>query len=160
VKEYQRVIDVMERRHLTFIQAERSLYSIDHASVGYALASRWGFPPNIAASVAYHHNPEPAGDLIDFASVTATANVLTQIVPEDGTFAMSNGYSEMQEASQGFHPLTQKAFDAAVRDLDKQMQFFENFIDRMELFRRPSEIVEKETQRITTKNSKWKLPGE
>ena len=160
VKEYERVLELMEKKSLTFIQAERSLYSIDHASVGNALATRWGFPPNITASVAYHHNPEPAGDFFDFASVTAAAKCPHSDYSGGWIVCDRGGYLAMAKACEAFYRLSQKAYDTAVRDVGKQMQFFENFIDRMELFRRPSELVEKETQRIMTKSSIWKLPGE
>jgi putative nucleotidyltransferase with HDIG domain len=157
-KEYEKVASLMERKKTTFIRAERELYLIDHAEVGGALATRWGFPPNITSSIAYHHNPEPAGDLIDFVSVTATANVLSQIGSQNGIFAIHGGYESMSEACRSFHPLRESTFDAVVAELSKQMQFFDNFIDRMELFRRPSPLIEMENQKARNKASIWTLP--
>ncbi len=155
--QYQPVLDLMKSRDIPFIQAERTLYSIDHAKVGAAIAEKWSFPPNLTAAIAHHHNPEPAGDLADFVAVTATANVLCQ--PRDEGFLVDAGYDEAREACEGFHPLTEKTCNAVVRELEKQMQFFENFIDRMEVFRRPSPLLE-ETQRKKGDTGIWKLPGE
>jgi putative nucleotidyltransferase with HDIG domain len=160
LKEYERVVEKMVKKDMTFLQAERSFYAIDHAQVGEALATRWGFPPNITAAIGHHHNPEPAGDLIDFVSVTATANVLSQMPESDKGFAVNKGYEAMASECESFHPLSEKAFKAVTRDLEKQMQFFSNFIDRMEVFRRPSTLVQEETQRVKAKGSVWKLPGE
>jgi HD-like signal output (HDOD) protein len=157
VKEYQAVLDYMEKRGVTFVQAERTLYSMDHTEVGAALAVRWGFPPNLEAAIAYHHNPEPAGDLADFAAVTATANQIAQITEED-TLLANEGYEVAVEVSEGFHPLSEAAYQAVVKELGKQMPFFENFIDRMEAFRRPSPILEEEISRARGESSIWKLP--
>ncbi len=156
VKEYQQVIKVMEQKNMTFIQAERSLYSTDHAEVGAALADRWGFPPNIAAGIAHHHNPENAGDFADFAAVTASANLLA--LPEEDAFAVDRGFGPSQELCENFHPLSEKAFLGVGRELGKQMQFFENFIDRMEAFRRPSPVLEEEAARAKGESTIWKIP--
>ncbi|HDS30816.1 MAG TPA: HDOD domain-containing protein [Firmicutes bacterium] len=155
VKEYQAVFKLMEQRKLSFIQAEKTLYATNHAEVGEALAMQWGFPPNISAAIAHHHNPENAGDFADFASVCASANVITQ--PRDEGFIIDLGFSEVKELCEGFHPLSEKAFLSVSRELGKQMQFFENFIDRMEAFRRPSPILQDEVSR-TKGDSIWKLP--
>jgi putative nucleotidyltransferase with HDIG domain len=155
IKEYQAVFKFMEQRKLTFIQAERHLYSTDHAEVGGALAERWAFPPNITAAIAHHHNPENAGDLADFAAITASANMIAQ-TREDG-FQADLGYAPSKELCEGLHPLTERAFVAVTRELGKQMQFFENFIDRMEAFRRPSTILQEEISRSKGEGI-WKLP--
>jgi len=159
-KEYERVVELMVKKDITFLQAEKSLYSVDHAQVGATLATRWGFPPNITAAIGFHHNPEPAGDFIDFVSVTATANVLTQVAGENPTFSVGQGYEAMAQECESFHRLSEKAYKGVVKDLEKQMQFFANFIDRMEVFRRPSPLLAQEAQRVKAKGSIWKLPGE
>lgn len=156
VKEYAAVQQAVEQKGLTFIQAEQSLHSLDHAEVGYAISERWGFPANIAAAIGHHHNPENAGDFADFSAVTASANVLAQVLDEG--FQVDQGFAVVDEACEGFHPLTEKAFKAVERELGKQMQFFENFIDRMEAFRRPSPILQQEVNRIKGKSSVWTLP--
>jgi len=155
VKEYLKVIELMEAKQIPFITAEHALYSIDHAQVGEMLATRWGFPANITAAIAHHHNPEAAGDLADFVSITATGNAIAQITDEE--FLLAKGYQTALEASESFYPLSQKAYDSAVRDLAKQMPFFDSFLDRMEIFRRPSPLIEKE-QDIINRESIWKLP--
>lgn len=157
VKQYQAVIDMMEQKDVTFIQAEQKLYSTDHAEVGGAIAEKWSFPPNLQAAIAWHHNPEPAGDLADFVSVTATANML--MMPREEGFMIDVGYEQAAEMCEGFHPLTEKAYNNVLRELDKQMQFFENFIDRMEIFRRPASLPTLEPKPRGKKDSGiWTLP--
>lgn len=160
VKQVQAVLKMVDDRGVSFIQAERSLYATDHAEIGGAIAEKWGFPPNLTAAIAHHHNPEPAGDLADFVSIVASANVLTQPIEEG--FLLDAGYELAAEACEGLYPLSQKTFSNVQRDLDKQMQFFENFIDRMEVFRRPSTLAQPEPPLPPGKKKKdsglWKLP--
>lgn len=156
-KQAQAVVEMMEEKGTTFIQAEQRLYATDHAEVGGAIAEKWSFPPNLQAAIAWHHNPEPAGDLADFASVTATANVLMS--PREEGFMIDVGYEPLTEMCEGFHPLSMKAYKNVVKELDKQMQFFENFIDRMEIFRRPSSLPTFERRPRGKKDSGiWTLP--
>jgi putative nucleotidyltransferase with HDIG domain len=157
-KHYEAVQNLMEKKGLGFLEAERSLYSIDHAMVGAAIADKWSFPPNIKAAIEFHHNPEPAGDLADFVSVTACANILAQ--RHDDKFIVEHGYKESKESTEGFYVLTEDTFRILQREVDKQMQFFENFIDRMEAFRRPSPLLQQETVRAKGDSGIWTLPGE
>jgi putative nucleotidyltransferase with HDIG domain len=155
VKEYLKVIDLMEKKNLTFLQAERELYQVDHTEVGRELTSRWGFPPNLVAAIAHHHNPENAGDLCDFVSVTATANAICMIVDEERLIA-DLGFEVAAEASEGFHPLNQASYAAVMKDFQRQMPFFKAFVDRMENIRHatplPSEL------RRNNKGSVWTVP--
>ena len=111
---------------------------------------------NIAAGIAHHHNPENAGDFADFAAITASADLLTQ--PDDEAFAIDLGIGPSQELCEDFHMLSEKAFLAVGRELGKQMQFFENFIDRMEAFRRPSPVIQEEISRTKGESTIWKMP--
>jgi putative nucleotidyltransferase with HDIG domain len=155
-KEYQSVLSLMETKELTFIQAERRLYATDHCEVGGAIADKWTFPPNLKAAIAYHHNPERAGDLADFVSVTATANALCD--PNETGFPVLASIDTAQMASEDYYPLSEKAYRDVSRDIEKNMQFFENFIDRMESFRRPSRLVEETAPRKKGDSGIWKLP--
>jgi len=158
-KQYHPVIELIEKKGLSFLQAEKKLYSIDHTLVGGILAEKWSFPPNLCAAIEHHHYPENAGNLVDFVSVVSSANVICQINDEDKPMVM-DGYEPAAELCEGFHPLSENAYTFVIRELSKQMQFFENFIDRMEAFRRPSPILEQSTSRGKKDKGIWKLPGE
>ena len=45
-------------RSQSFWQAERAVLGVDHAALGAAVARKWNFPEDIAAAIAFHHNPE------------------------------------------------------------------------------------------------------
>lgn len=154
--EYSHVIDCMDSRGCTFLQAEKILFATNHCLIGEAIANKWGFPPNLIAVIAHHHNPEPAGDLADYVSVTATANILAQ--PDEDGFFIMKGFDTCEEACANFHPLTMDSYRQVLAELEKQMQYFESFLDRMEVFRRPSEIVQKEASRKRGDSGIWTLP--
>lgn len=156
--EYRAVVDMMNKKQITFLQAERSLYQTDHAEVGAAIAEKWGFPPNITAAIGYHHNPDMAGDMSDFTSIVASANVLCTI--NEDAYLIEGNQETAAESVEPLHPLSEKAYRLILRELDKQMQFFENFIDRMEVFRRPSPLLLEEERKAKGESSIWKLPGE
>jgi len=157
-KHYEAVYDLVETKGIEFIQAEKSLYSIDHAMVGAAIADKWSFPPNLKAAIEFHHNPEPAGDLADFVSVTACANQLAH--RRDDKFIVEHGLEASVEVSEPYYQLSEDTHRLIMRELDKQMQFFENFIDRMEAFRRPSPLLQQDMSREKGDSGIWTLPGE
>lgn len=53
-KEYRRIIH-RDVRSVTLIDAERELFGIDHAEVGFLLCTRWRLPREISESVRDHH---------------------------------------------------------------------------------------------------------
>lgn len=154
--EYREVLEVMSKKGLNFIQAEKSLFDVNHCIFGWAIADKWGFPENLRAVIAYHHNPESAGNLVDFVAVTASANILAQ--PTDDGFFVKCGYEKCAEACESFHFLTMTAYTRVIDDLQKQMVFFENFLDRMEVFRRPSPILLEDAEKKKGDKGIWKLP--
>jgi putative nucleotidyltransferase with HDIG domain len=156
-KEYQAVLDLMEAKGIDFIQAEKKLFPTNHCLIGSAVADKWGFPVNLKAVIEHHHNPELAGDLADFVAVTATANILTQ--PDGDKFFVMKDFDECEEACESFHPIRIGAYRMVLGNLEKQMQFFESFLDRMEMFRRPSELITQEALRKKGDSGIWTLPG-
>jgi len=156
-KEYGAVLDLMESKKCSFLHAEKKLFPTNHCLIGAAVADKWGFPVNLKSAIEHHHNPGAACDLQDFVAITASANVLTQ--PDGDKFFAMKGLDECVEACESFHPIKIGAYRMVLGDLEKQMQFFESFLDRMEVFRRPSELVTQEAQRKKGDSGIWTLPG-
>jgi putative nucleotidyltransferase with HDIG domain len=152
------IMETMEKKGISFIQAEKSLFSTDHAEIGAAIAEKWSFPVNIRAAIAYHHKPDSAGELSDFVSVTAAANLLA--MRHDDMFILEKGPEVAMEFVEPYYNLSDNGYRAGIREMEKQMQFFENFIDRMEAFRRPSPLLQQEAARAKGDSGIWRLPGE
>ena len=54
--EYRRMLDVSSEFNFDLLQAERDIFEIDHCAAGARLAQKWGFPNEIAAAIASHHD--------------------------------------------------------------------------------------------------------
>ncbi len=59
------------------IRAERRALGIDHQELGGIIARNWKFPPEIAAAIEYHHNPEKAGQYEEITSLVHLADLLS-----------------------------------------------------------------------------------
>ncbi len=56
--------------------AERRALGIDHQELGGIIARNWKFPPDIAAAIEYHHNPEKAEANQEITSLVHLADLL------------------------------------------------------------------------------------
>jgi putative nucleotidyltransferase with HDIG domain len=66
-----------QARGLTFVEAERDLLGVDHASIGGAIASKWQFPDVITEAIALHHAPK-AGDPTVVRDAVVVANLVAK----------------------------------------------------------------------------------
>jgi putative nucleotidyltransferase with HDIG domain len=132
--EHQGVRQEMLKDNISFIEAEKRILSTTHAEIGGAIAEKWNFPPNLTAAIRYHHEPELAEYFKDFAAVTGSANAICQLT-ETG-YLHDEGFETSAQACEGYHPLKEPAYNQAMREMEKQAQFFEAFIDQMETARK------------------------
>lgn len=65
---------------VSFIELERELLHIDHATLGGMLLERWQLPPRLGRAIRFHHAPADAGDDWKLAAVVHAANALTLTV--------------------------------------------------------------------------------
>lgn len=65
---------------ISFIELERELLHIDHATLGGLLLERWQLPPRLGRAIRFHHAPSEAGDDWKLATVVHGANALTLTV--------------------------------------------------------------------------------
>lgn len=63
--------DYASARGLTFVEAERALFGIDHAAVGGAVAELWDFPEEVTHAIGHHHDSHPEGGLVLDAVIVA-----------------------------------------------------------------------------------------
>ena len=60
--EYVRMLEVSDDFGFDLLRTERDLFEIDHCAAGAYLAQDWGFPDELAASIATHHDEPDAGE--------------------------------------------------------------------------------------------------
>ena len=69
--DFEQVIEEVENKGLSILEAEYSAFGATHASIGAYLLGLWGFSDLVVESVAVHHQP----DLIDKSKFTASTAV-------------------------------------------------------------------------------------
>ncbi|MFC1528441.1 HDOD domain-containing protein [Candidatus Latescibacterota bacterium] len=58
----QEIHTLIEKKGLTFIDAEKSVFSIDHAELGSKVIELWKFPEEVINAVKKHHTQPEEGD--------------------------------------------------------------------------------------------------
>ena len=58
-------------------EVEEELLGFDHTEVGQALLSHWNLPPNLCATVRYHHRPQEAHDAHLEAAILHIGDIVT-----------------------------------------------------------------------------------
>jgi putative nucleotidyltransferase with HDIG domain len=61
--EYSRMLEVSNDFGFDLLRTERDLFDIDHCAAGAYLAQDWGFPDELAAAIATHHDDPVAGEI-------------------------------------------------------------------------------------------------
>ncbi len=64
------------RGESNMVRSERRALGIDHQELGGIIARKWKFPPDIAAAIEHHHNPEKAGQYEEITSLVYLADLL------------------------------------------------------------------------------------
>jgi putative nucleotidyltransferase with HDIG domain len=54
-KQYIEMIETIEGSPVSFCNAEKSIFNIDHVTAGRLLAKEWNLPQDYASVIAYHH---------------------------------------------------------------------------------------------------------
>ncbi|MCU1236383.1 MAG: metal dependent phosphohydrolase, partial [Candidatus Solibacter sp.] len=60
--EYSRMLEVSDDFGFDLLSTERDLFEIDHCAAGAYLAQDWGFPDELAAVIATHHDDPVPGE--------------------------------------------------------------------------------------------------
>lgn len=60
--EYSRMLEVSDDFGFDLLATERDLFEIDHCAAGTYIANDWGFPAELAAVIATHHEDPAWGD--------------------------------------------------------------------------------------------------
>lgn len=69
-------IETLVAQGQSFAQAEQAVLGVDHALLGGAVARKWNFPDDIAAAIAFHHNPERAQSHRKLCHLVCLANLM------------------------------------------------------------------------------------
>lgn len=59
-EQYQEIIQRVNMRNETFLEAEAAVLGFNHAQVGAKIAEKWNLPKELVEAIEYHHSPEKA----------------------------------------------------------------------------------------------------
>jgi diguanylate cyclase (GGDEF)-like protein len=78
--DYMKVIDEKITSHVSTKEAERAIFTFDHADVGSEILKKWGIPDNIYLPIAYHHDnggcPEKIKRHMEILMLAATSSAV------------------------------------------------------------------------------------
>jgi putative nucleotidyltransferase with HDIG domain len=80
VKDDLKKIESMELEDISFQEAERQVFGMDHAEVGAKILKNWSLPPKIVSAVRWHHDPDSADEVCPMIDVVHVANVLCLMI--------------------------------------------------------------------------------
>ena len=75
-EDFAYIEQVMAKKKISFVEAEREVLGLDHALLGGAVAKSWNFPEPIIKAIALHHDPGRARTDKDLVQLVALANLL------------------------------------------------------------------------------------
>ena len=58
--DFNELVEAAQEQQLTWFDAEKVLFQINHAVIGKAIFRAWNFPPSVVDAVQFHHNPDSA----------------------------------------------------------------------------------------------------
>lgn len=77
-EEFQALVELADRKHILFYEAEKERLGITHCELGQWLANRWNLPPDLTSVLAFHHTPARAGKYIQLNAIVQLADVLAR----------------------------------------------------------------------------------
>jgi putative nucleotidyltransferase with HDIG domain len=80
-EDFKEIITVAQEQHLSWIDTEKALFQINHATIGKVVFRSWDFPPSVVDAVHFHHNPESS---TKFPQLTAIVHIGDYISSELG----------------------------------------------------------------------------
>ena len=73
--DFERIVHLVQKEHLTFEAAEHEVVGIDHAKLGGIIFQKWGFPTDMKDAVENHHEPDALLQN-DLTALVALANAI------------------------------------------------------------------------------------
>lgn len=78
-KEFSQAFELASNEHIPLHEAEMSVLGITHAETGKLVAERWHLPPDMAAVVSAHHDPESAECCRDLVGLISLSDLLCRM---------------------------------------------------------------------------------
>ncbi len=77
-KEYKEIVNAVNSKDITYLEAEEQFLGITHQEVGRYLVDRWNLPLSIADVISYHHKPSLAENNRELTALVHLADHMTK----------------------------------------------------------------------------------
>ena len=135
-EESGQISTLMENDGLSRLEAERKVFSVDHAHIGALLLERWDIPQDIVESVRLHHSPEKIEEK-ESPYVTWLANCLAKQIDFEKDLVDFQSFFEKQRDM-----LQMEMPDRYL--LKAHVELFENAYDQLRRIGTPAETTKGE----------------
>ncbi|MCF6465241.1 HDOD domain-containing protein [Clostridium sp. Cult2] len=79
-KEYNAIVNKVEYRKISFLEAEEEILGFNHAQVGERIAEKWNFPKDLVETIGLHHSPEKSTMDPKLVSIVHIADAITMMM--------------------------------------------------------------------------------
>ena len=76
--DYDKIVDVVNAKQISFREAELEILEVDHAEIGLWLSKEWNLPEKLAVPIAGHHDPDGAVKFKDRVAVVHIADAFVR----------------------------------------------------------------------------------
>jgi HD-like signal output (HDOD) protein len=74
--QYEKVFQIVSAGEKNFVEAEETVFELNHVEVGKFVAEEWVFPRNIVETIAFHHEPAPKEKKISLPTLVKIADLI------------------------------------------------------------------------------------
>jgi putative nucleotidyltransferase with HDIG domain len=76
-EDFTEIITVAQEQHLSWMETEKALFQINHATIGKVVFRSWDFPASVVDAVHFHHNPESSSKYPQLAALVHIADYIS-----------------------------------------------------------------------------------
>lgn len=123
---FNQVKALVRAENITFNEAEKRVFGMDHAEAGGKLAKKWGFPADLVDAIKYHHQP---GRSLQGKKLASIIHVADTIAISCGIGVGGDGLSyELEESALTALHINETELDQYILDLQAGMKDIEDFV--------------------------------
>jgi putative nucleotidyltransferase with HDIG domain len=126
-EEFEQIISKAENEGLSYLEAERVLFDVDHTIIGEWMARTWRLPLHVVAAIKHHHHDVP-----DRKGLSLSQDPFIDVVRLADTAVKLRGFGSSGDGSTfkpAFGrklykrlPITQQDVDSLLGDLEKDLK--------------------------------------
>jgi putative nucleotidyltransferase with HDIG domain len=82
-QKFTEITELVEQQGVALLEAEKTVFGINHAEIGGEMARMWNFPDRLRLVIAYHHLDKPQAYIDDLILLVYLADLLALMEDQD-----------------------------------------------------------------------------